>query len=169
MASKLARSDALVAGVDQGYGRHGGLAGAGRGEIILLAKPAVDATGHLRGRGIAVNSLHPGATRGTGLRKNVGLPLRVVLSPMQLFMKSASQGAATQTLLAASPLVTGITGEYWADCRIAEGNPLLTDSNLAKRLWKVSARIVAANNLSPSKSALGVARMRRTSKVVAIK
>jgi len=134
--------------------------------VALYAK---ELSRRLRGRGIAVNSLHPGATRGTGLRKNVGLPLRVVLSPMQLFMKSASQGAATQTLLAASPLVTGITGEYWSDCRIAEGNPLLTDSNLEKRLWKVSAHIVAANNLSPSKSTLGTARMRRASKVAAIK
>src|SRR5882724_7984866 len=130
--------------------------------VALYAK---ELSRRLRGRGIAVNSLHPGATRGTGLRKNVGLPLRVVLSPMQLFMKSASQGAATQTLLAASPLVTGITGEYWSDCRIAEGNPLLTDRNLAKRLWKVSAHIAAANNLSPSKSALATARTRRTSKL----
>jgi NAD(P)-dependent dehydrogenase (short-subunit alcohol dehydrogenase family) len=134
--------------------------------VALYAK---ELSRRLRGRGIAVNSLHPGATRGTGLRKNAGLLLRVVLSPLQLFMKSASQGAATQTLLAASPLVAGITSEYWSDCRIAEGNPLLTDSNLAKRLWKVSARIVAANNLSPSKSTMGVARMRRTSKVAAIK
>jgi len=134
--------------------------------VALYAK---ELSRRLRGRGIAVNSLHPGATRGTGLRKNIGLPLRVVLSPMQLFMKSPSQGAATQTLLAASPLVTGITGEYWSDCRIAEGNPLLTDSNLAKRLWKVSAHIAAANNLSPSKSALATARTRRASKLAAIK
>jgi WW domain-containing oxidoreductase len=134
--------------------------------VALYAK---ELSRRLRGRGIAVNSLHPGATRGTGLRKNVGLALRVVLSPLQLFMKSASQGAATQTLLAASPLVTGITGEYWSDCHIAEGNPLLTDSHLAKRLWKVSAHIVAANNLSPSTSALATARTRRTSKLAAIK
>jgi NAD(P)-dependent dehydrogenase (short-subunit alcohol dehydrogenase family) len=134
--------------------------------VALYAK---ELSRRLRGHGIAVNSLHPGATRGTGLRKNVGLPLRVVLSPMQLLMKSASQGAATQTLLAASPLVAGITGEYWSDCRIAEGSSLLTDSNLAKRLWKVSARIVAANNLASSKSTLATARMRRTSKVAATK
>jgi hypothetical protein len=82
---------------------------------------------------------------------------------MQMFMKSASQGAATQTLLAASPQVTGITGEYWSDCQIAEGNPLLNDSKLAKRLWKVSVKIVAANNASQSKSTLAASRMRKTS------
>jgi NAD(P)-dependent dehydrogenase (short-subunit alcohol dehydrogenase family) len=117
----------------------------------------------LHEHGIAVNSLHPGATRGTGLHRNLRIPLRVALSTMQLFMKSASQGAATQALLAASPQVTGITGEYWSDCQIAEGNPLLNDNNLAKRLWEVSAQIIAVNNASQSKSTLARARMRKTS------
>jgi WW domain-containing oxidoreductase len=96
----------------------------------------------LRRRAIAVNSLHPGATKGTGLRKDLLLPLRVVRSTVQLFTKSAAQRAATGALLAASPCVTGITGEYWSDCQVAEGNPLLNDSELAKRLWQVSRQIV---------------------------
>jgi NAD(P)-dependent dehydrogenase (short-subunit alcohol dehydrogenase family) len=37
---------------------------------------------------------------------------------------------------------SGITGEYWSDCRVAEGNPLLNDSDLAKRLWQVSMQII---------------------------
>src|ERR1700686_3548027 len=97
----------------------------------------------LRGRGIAVNSLHPGATTGTGLNRNRGLALRIALSAAQLFMKSPSQGAATQVLLAASPRVAGITGEFWANCRIAKGNPLLEDRELAARLWDVSEDIVS--------------------------
>jgi WW domain-containing oxidoreductase len=122
--------------------------------VALYAK---ELSRRLSGRGIAVNSLHPGATRGTGLQKSLGLPMRVVLSTVQLFMKSVSQGAATQALLAASPRVTGINGEYWSDCRIAKGNPLLNDSDLAKRLWKVSTQIVAANNATQSKSTLAAA------------
>src|ERR1700722_18298766 len=110
-----------------------------------------------------------GQFRGTGLRKSLGIPLRLVLSTMQMFMKSTSQGAATQALLAASPQVAGITGEYWSDCQIATGNPLVNDGDLAKRLWKVSAQIVAANNQSPSRSAPATARMHKTSQVVAIK
>jgi WW domain-containing oxidoreductase len=119
---------------------------------LAVALYAKELSRRLHGRGIAVNSLHPGATRGTGLRKSLGTPLRVLLSTMQWFMKSASQGAATQALLAASPQVTGITGEYWSDCQIAKGNPLLNDTNLAKRLWKVSAQIIAANNASQANS-----------------
>jgi hypothetical protein len=57
-------------------------------------------------------------------------------------MKSASQGAATGALVAASPYATGITGEYWSDCQVAKGNPLLNDGELARRLWEVSKQIV---------------------------
>jgi WW domain-containing oxidoreductase len=96
----------------------------------------------LHGRAITVNSLNPGATKGAGLRKDVLLPLKTVRSTMQQFVKSASQGAATGTLLAASPCVSGITGEYWSDCQVAKGNPLLNDGELARRLWEVSKQIV---------------------------
>jgi WW domain-containing oxidoreductase len=119
---------------------------------LAAALYAKELSHRLRGRGIAANSVHPGVTRGTGLHRNLRLPSRVVLAAAHLFTKSVSQGAATQALLAASPLVTGITGEYWADCQIATGNPLLKDRDLAKRLWNVSAQIVAAQNPSQSKS-----------------
>jgi WW domain-containing oxidoreductase len=99
-------------------------------------------------RGIAVNSLHPGATRGTGLNKSVSLPLKIVLSAAQPFMRSAARGAATQALLAASPSVAGITGKYWANCQIAAGNPLVEDVNLAQRLWDVSDEIVTRHTAS---------------------
>jgi WW domain-containing oxidoreductase len=103
-------------------------------------------------RGIAVNSLHPGATRGTRLNENLSLPLKLVLSAARLFMRSAPRGAATEALLAASPSVAGITGEYWANCQIAEGSPLLQDGDLARRLWDVSEEIVARHTVSHPKS-----------------
>jgi len=94
-------------------------------------------------RGIAVNSLHPGATRGTGLGRNASLPLRIAAAAARPFMRPAARGAATPALLAANPSVSGISGEYWSDCRIAEGNPLLDDAEIAKRLWDVSENIVS--------------------------
>lgn len=97
----------------------------------------------LSARGIAVNSVHPGATKGTGLYKQLNQPFNIALFAAQLFMRSAPRGAATQALLAANPGVGGITGEYWSNCQIATGNPLLQDAGLAKRLWQVSADIVA--------------------------
>jgi len=105
----------------------------------------------LSGRGIAVNSLHPGATRGTRLNRNASLPQKIALSAARPFMKSAPRGAATQTLLAASPLAGGITGEFWSNCRIAAGNPLVDDIELAKRLWDVSENIVARHSARVAK------------------
>src|SRR5258708_4665339 len=106
----------------------------------------------LSARGIAVNSLHPGATKGTGLNKNVSLPFNIALSAARLFMRSAPRGAATQALLAANPGVGGITGEFWSNCQIAKGNPLLEDAGLAKRLWEVSDDIVERHGASAAKS-----------------
>jgi WW domain-containing oxidoreductase len=103
-------------------------------------------------RGIAVNSLHPGATRGTGLNKSAGLPAKIALSAARLFMKSAARGAATQALLAANPSVSGITGEFWSNCQIAKGNSLLQDAGLAQRLWEVSDAIVARHTVRPPKA-----------------
>jgi WW domain-containing oxidoreductase len=86
----------------------------------------------LGGRGIAVNSADPGAAR---TKLNPRLATR-------LFAKTAAQAAATPALLAASPVAGGITGEYWRDCKISEGNALLKDAALAGRLWNVSQHIL---------------------------
>src|ERR1700691_1428893 len=96
-------------------------------------------------RGIAVNSLHPGAVGGTRLNRNLRFPYSAVLRIARHFMKTVPQGAATQTLLAASPLVEGISGEYWVDCQIAEGSRFLEDRAMAERLWSTSERIVASH------------------------
>lgn len=101
----------------------------------------------VRARGISVNSVHPGATAGTKLNENLAFPLKALMLIAQHFMKSPEQGAATQCLLAASPVVESISGEYWADCRVAKGNPLFSDTVLADKLWRVSAQIIK-NELS---------------------
>jgi NAD(P)-dependent dehydrogenase (short-subunit alcohol dehydrogenase family) len=94
----------------------------------------------LASRGVAVNSLHPGANKAGGRSTRLdSLPLFPPIS--RLFMKSSAQAAATHVLLAASPRVEGITGEYWSDCKIARGNPRLTDTGLGKRLWEASEQM----------------------------
>lgn len=103
-------------------------------------------------RGIAVNSLHPGATRGTALNRSVAWPVRIALTAAQAFMKSTQQGASTQALLAASPQVSGITGEFWTDCQIAKASLVLADGELATRLWRISEDIVARQRAQPADS-----------------
>jgi WW domain-containing oxidoreductase len=96
----------------------------------------------LSARGIAVNSLHPGAARGTGINRDAGLRQKIALTAVRPFMRSAPRAAATQALLAASPSIAGITGQYWENCQIAAGSPLLDDAEFAQRLWAVSEQIV---------------------------
>jgi len=110
---------------------------------LAAALYAKELSRRLGPRGVSVNSLHPGSTRGTGFDKYRNLT-RLSHRVARLFMKSPAQGAATQTLLAASPQVAGITGEYWSDCQIAQGNPLLADAALTRRLWEASERITSS-------------------------
>jgi WW domain-containing oxidoreductase len=89
-------------------------------------------------RGVTVNSFRCGATG-----KRTSRAQRLIQSIVRHFTKSHAQRAATPTLLAASPLVAGITGEYWSNCQRSVGNPLRSDLGLAKRLWEVSTQIAA--------------------------
>jgi WW domain-containing oxidoreductase len=92
----------------------------------------------LDARGVAVNSFRCGATGNRTSRAQ-----RLIQSIARHFTKSPAQRAATPALLAASPLVVGMTGEYWSNCQMSRGNPLHSDIGLAKRLWEASARIAA--------------------------
>jgi len=110
---------------------------------LACALFAKELSRRLAPRSIVVNSLHPGAVGGTSLNRGLGFPFTAILAIARHFMKSVPQGAATQTLLAASPLVDGISGEYWVDCQIGKGSPFLNDSVMAERLWTTTEEIVA--------------------------
>jgi WW domain-containing oxidoreductase len=120
---------------------------------LAVALYAKELSHRLRARRIAVNSVHPGVTRGTGLYRNFTRAKRTAILAARLFGKSATQGAATQVFLAGSPQVAGITGEYWSNCHIVAGNNLLSDRGLSGRLWRVAEQIITAQDISNSKSA----------------
>jgi len=102
----------------------------------------------LQPRGIAVNAVNPGEVRGTGLGRYWGLGRRLGRLAALPFSRTPAQGAATIALLAGSPNVSGITGEYWQDCAIARANPVLDDGAMAVRLWNTSEAIIAAHRPS---------------------
>ena len=64
--------------------------------------------------GITANALHPGAIA-TGLQKHTG----GLKTPAER-RKTLAQGASTSVLLAASPLLEGISGLYFEDCNQAQ-------------------------------------------------
>jgi len=108
-------------------------------------------------RAVSVNSWGSASMRGAKLNRHQGWARRLIYPVVRLFMKSAAQRAATAALLAASPLVSGISGEYWSNCQITRANPLLADEVLAKRFWETSEQIVtairAAHQIAPQAAA----------------
>ena len=119
---------------------------------------AVEAARRWAGYRIAVNALNPGRIASTGLISHVD-PDAVVPQSFDaagstgVSVKNIPQGAATSVLLAASPLVEGVTGKYFEDCQEAE--PFVPgirrgvaayalDPQKAARLWQLSLDLLAA-------------------------
>jgi NAD(P)-dependent dehydrogenase (short-subunit alcohol dehydrogenase family) len=108
--------------------------------------------------GIVANSLMPGSIR-TGLQRHIDQEwyerVREELKDA-MPVKSPQQGAATSVLLAASPLIEGISGRYFEDLNEAEvipergglgakgvGGYALDPAN-AERLWDVSLELIGS-------------------------
>jgi NAD(P)-dependent dehydrogenase (short-subunit alcohol dehydrogenase family) len=115
---------------------------------------AVEAARRWAEDGIVANALHPGGIR-TNLQRYVSeeelARLRAQSGPAAPVWKTVEQGAATSVLLAASPLVDGVTGRYFEDCQPAgphvEGTRTgvaawAVDPAAAERLWTVSERLL---------------------------
>lgn len=113
---------------------------------------AVEAAKRWAGDGITVNALNPGGIR-TNLQRHVDIDALVADIARQggeVNWKTPEQGAATSVLLAASPLVDGVTGRYFED--VAEAGPhqegtrtgvaaYALDPASAARLWTVSEEL----------------------------
>jgi len=110
---------------------------------------AVEAARRWAADGIAVNALNPGRIAGTALGRHQAPPPASFdpAGTTGVSVKDVPHGAATSVLLAASPLVEGVTGRYFEDCEEAE--PYVTgirrgvrayalDPENARRLWAVS-------------------------------
>jgi NAD(P)-dependent dehydrogenase (short-subunit alcohol dehydrogenase family) len=119
---------------------------------------AVEAARRWAADGISVNALNPGRILGTGLARHIG-PIEnapASFEPVEsagVSVKDAEQGAATSVLLAASPLVAGVTGRYFEDCQeAAPHRPGLRrgvaahalDPVAADRLWRLSTGLLSA-------------------------
>ncbi|MGU3498126.1 SDR family NAD(P)-dependent oxidoreductase [Mycobacterium sp. C31M] len=103
--------------------------------------------------GITANALMPGAIA-TGLTRHMGPGwFDDQTDSMPMKAKTPEQGAATSVLLAASPLVEGVTGRYFEDVNEAEtvtergdgGSgvaPYAVDRGNAERLWNVSLELI---------------------------
>ena len=100
---------------------------------------------------IAVNALNPGRITSTNLSRHIGdignSPTSFDATSTDVSWKTIEQGAATSVLLAASPLVEGVTGRYFEDCNEAGPHQpgvrrgvadYALDPEHAARLWQLS-------------------------------
>ncbi|WIX75444.1 SDR family NAD(P)-dependent oxidoreductase [Amycolatopsis carbonis] len=115
---------------------------------------AVEAARLWAAEGIAVNALNPGRVWSTNLGRHMANPPSAFdpSGATGVSVKDIPQGAATSVLLAASPLVAGVTGKYFEDCQEAEPftagvrrgvADFALDPAKARRLWALSAELLA--------------------------
>src|ERR1700693_5487543 len=100
-------------------------------------------------QGIVSNAVNPGAIA-TGLQKHTG----GLKTPVER-RKTLAQGASTSVLLAASPLLDGVSGLYFEDCNQAQQvarrptafpggyAAYAADPGNAERLWDLSLKLIA--------------------------
>lgn len=92
--------------------------------------------------GQTANAAHPGVIQ-TGLSRHLNPVMQAVYSAVgPLFLKSVAQGAATQCYVAVHPAATQ-SGQYYADCNVAESSQAGRDMGLAAALWDKTEAILA--------------------------
>lgn len=113
---------------------------------------AVEAAKRWADDGITVNALNPGRIWETNLGRHIDTPPQTFdpSGKTGVSEKNIAQGAATSVLLAASPIVEGVTGRYFEDCQEAEPftpgirrgvADYAIDPDNARRLWDVSVEL----------------------------
>lgn len=90
--------------------------------------------------GVTANSLHPGFVASQFGNNNTGVLFRSLFGlAKRIVAVDVRRGAQTSLFLSTSPKVEGITGQYFAKCRIAPTSEAAKDRAAAERLWEVSA------------------------------
>jgi NAD(P)-dependent dehydrogenase (short-subunit alcohol dehydrogenase family) len=94
----------------------------------------------LRGSGVTVNCVHPGFVATRFAHANAFYNFAMAL--MRPFQRSIAKGSRTSIYLCAAPEVATISGEYFADCKIAKPTSHGRDDAAARKLWDISERMV---------------------------
>ena len=96
----------------------------------------------LKGSGVTSNSVHPGLVD-SGFNSNTTGFNRLLHSILKLFSLTPQQGAQTSLYLATSPQVAGITGQYFANKKVARANRVAYDEEAQARLWRLSEKLLS--------------------------
>ncbi|MDE1820451.1 MAG: SDR family oxidoreductase [Euryarchaeota archaeon] len=124
----------------------GGLGAYSRSKLALVLY-TYELARRLKGSGVTVNCLHPGAVR-THIWAHAGR-YRILVQFASLFMLSPKAGARTLVFLATSPEVEGVSGTYFEKCREKTSSARSRDPKLAVDLWELTERVVKAGRFPP--------------------
>ena len=94
----------------------------------------------LTGTGIVTNALHPGFVATNLGRNNRGIAATFIRI-LQLAAISPQEGAQTIIYLASSPVVKGVTGQYFIKQQVVRSSQVSYDGAAAERLWQISAEM----------------------------
>ena len=96
----------------------------------------------LEGTNVTANALHPGFVK-TRFGKDNGGAFAVILNiGMRFSAISVQKGAETQTYLARSPEVEGVSGKYFSECRQTTSTKQSMDEAAQERLWAISEEMI---------------------------
>jgi NAD(P)-dependent dehydrogenase (short-subunit alcohol dehydrogenase family) len=102
--------------------------------LVLFTKELAT---RLKGTEVTVNSLHPGVVK-TNLLKDMPRWMKIFFT---LPAVGPEKGARTSVYLASAPEVQRVSGEFFADCKIAKTTGVANDPELCKRLWEISMNL----------------------------
>ncbi|XP_038875177.1 short-chain dehydrogenase TIC 32, chloroplastic-like [Benincasa hispida] len=127
--------------------RYNGLSAYGQSKLANILH-ASELARQLKEEGVKItaNSLHPGAIP-TNLFRYHSLINRFLGVLGKHVMKNVQQGAATTCYVALHPQIKGISGHYFADSNIAKASSQAHDSELAKKLWDFTQKLMISNSL----------------------
>ncbi len=102
----------------------------------------------LKKSNVTVNSVDPGEV-GTNLGSQNGLFGKIVSPLMKLFLQTPEKGAKTSIYMCSSTEVDGISGKNFRNCKEKSPKPWATNEETAKKLWRISDKLIQAKIKKP--------------------
>lgn len=97
-------------------------------------------SGRLKGTGVTVNSVHPGAVK-TEISKDSSKLQALLLAPIFMWsLKDTKLGAQTQIRLAVDPDLERVTGKYFSNCKVDKESKNAQNDEDARWLWEESVK-----------------------------
>jgi len=99
----------------------------------------------LQGSKITANSLHPGVIA-SGFAQQEKSAFAFLVKLGKPFLSSSAKGARTSIYLASSPDVEGVSGKYFAGCKVAKSSKAAQNLDIAEELWARTAKAVGVSS-----------------------